>query len=142
MKMETIFMNTENSKSNESHRFRLSLLDKLDFKNSNKNIALSNLRIYCTWKNIKSACNNNKFKVSAPTWNGTFDLPDVSFFIGDIQDYLEFIIKKHETLTENPPVEIYPNKIKNRIVFKIKTGCRLELLSPETMKLLGSKKRC
>ena len=142
MKMETIFMNTENSKSNESHRFRLSLLDKLDLKNSNKNIALSNLRIYCTWKNIKSACNNNKFKVSAPTWNGTFDLPDVSFFIGDIQDYLEFIIKKHETLTENPPVEIYPNKIKNRIVFKIKTGCRLELLSPETMKLLGSKKRC
>ena len=142
MKMETIFMNTENSKSNESHRFRLSLLDKLDFKNSNKNIALSNLRIYCTWKNIKSACNNNKFKVSAPTWNDTFDLPDVSFFIGDIQDYLEFIIKKHETLTENPPVEIYPNKIKNRIVFKIKTGCRLELLSPETMKLLGSKKRC
>ena len=140
--METIFMNTENSKSNESHRFRLSLLDKLDFKNSNKNIALSNLRIYCTWKNIKSACNNNKFKVSAPTWNDTFDLPDVSFFIGDIQDYLEFIIKKHETLTENPPVEIYPNKIKNRIVFKIKTGCRLELLSPETMKLLGSKKRC
>ena len=142
MKMETIFMNIENSKSNESHRFRLSLLDKLDFKNSNKNIALSNLRIYCTWKNIKSACNNNKFKVSAPTWNDTFDLPDVSFFIGDIQDYLEFIIKKHETLTENPPVEIYPNKIKNRIVFKIKTGCRLELLSPETMKLLGSKKRC
>ena len=135
-------MNTENSKSNESYRFRLSLVDKLDFKNSNKNIALSNLRIYCTWKNIKSACNNNKFKVSAPTWNDTFDLPDVSFFIGDIQDYLEFIIKKHETLTENPPVEIYPNKIKNRIVFKIKTGCRLELLSPETMKLLGSKKRC
>ena len=69
-------------------------------------------------------------------------MPDVSFFIGDIHDYLEFIIKKHETLTENPPVEIYPNKIKNRIVFKIKTGCRLELLSPETMKLLGSKKRC
>ena len=140
--METILMNTENSKSNESYRFRLSLVDKLDFKNSNKNIALSNLRIYCTWKNIKPACNNNKFKVSAPTWNDTFDLPDVSFFIGDIQDYLEFIIKKHETLTENPPVEIYLNKIKNRIVFKIKTGCRLELLSPETMKLLGSKKRC
>ena len=142
MKMETIFMNTENSKSNESHRFRLSLLDKLDFKNSNKNIALSNLRIYCTWKNIKSARNNNKFKVSAPTWNDTFDLPDGSYSIEDIQDYFEFIIKKHETLTENPPVEIYPNKIKNRIIFKIKTGCRLELLSPETMKLLGSKKRC
>ena len=135
-------MNTENSKTNEPHRFRLSLADKLNLKNPNKNIALGNLSIYYTWKNIKSAYNNNKFKVSAPTWNDTFDLPDVSFFIGDIQDYLEFIIKKHETLTENPPVEIYPNKIKNRIVFKIKTGCRLELLSPETMKLLGSKKRC
>ena len=74
--------------------------------------------------------------------NDSFDLPDGSYSIDDIQNYLEFIIKKHETLTENPPVEIYPNKIKNRIVFKIKTGCRLELLSPETMKLLGSKKRC
>ena len=135
-------MSTANSKTNEPHRFRLSLVDKLNLKNPNKNIALGNLSIYYTWKNIKSAYNNNKFKVSAPTWNDTFDLPDVSFFIGDIQDYLEFIIKKHETLTENPPVEIYPNKIKNRIVFKIKTGCRLELLSPETMKLLGSKKRC
>ena len=57
------------------------------------------------------------------------------------QDYFEFIIKKHETLAENPPVQVYPNKIKNRIVFKVKTGCKLELLSPETMKLLGSTKK-
>ena len=57
--------------------------------------------------------------------------------MADIQDYFEFIIKKHETLTENPPIQIYPNKIKNRIVFKIKTGYKLELLTPETMKLLG-----
>ena len=63
-----------------------------------------------------------------------------SYSIADIQDYFEFI-KKHETLTENPPVQIYPNKIKNRIVFKIKTGYKLELLSPETMKLLGSTKK-
>ena len=86
-------MNTENSKSNEPHKFRLSLSDKLILKNPNKNIALGNLSIYYTWKNIKSAC-NNKFKVSAPTWNDTFDLPDGSYSIEDIQDYFEFIIKK------------------------------------------------
>ena len=51
------------------------------------------------------------------------------------------IIKKHETLTENPPIQIYPNKIKNRIVFKIKTGYKLELLTPETMRLLGNTKK-
>ena len=134
-------MNTENSKTNEPHRFRLSLADKLNLKNPNKNIALGNLSIYYTWKNIKSAYNNNKFKISAPTWNDEFDLPDGSYSIADIQDYFEFIIKKHETLTENPPVQIYPNKIKNRIVFKVKTGYKLELLSPETMKLLGSTKK-
>ena len=134
-------MNNENSKSYESHRFRFSLADKLIFKNPNKNIALCNLSIYYTYKNIKSAYSNNKLKFSAPTWNDTFDLPDGSYSIADIQDYFEFIIKKHETLTENPPVQIYPNKIKNRIVFKIKTGYKLELLSSETMKLLGSTKK-
>ena len=90
---------------------------------------------------FKTEYNNNRIKISAPTWNDTFDLPDGSYSITDIQDYFEFIIKKHETLTENPPVQIYPNKIKNRIVFKIKTGYKLELLTPETMKLLGSTKK-
>ena len=85
-------------------------------------MALANLSIYCTWKNIKSAYNNNKFKISAPTWNDTFDLPDGSYSISDIQDYFEFITKKHETLTENPLLQIYANKIKNRIVFDIKVG--------------------
>ena len=74
--------------------------------------------MHYTWKNIKSAYNNNKFKISPPTWNDTFDLPDGYYSIEDIQDYFEFIIKNHETLTEDPPVEIYPNKTKNRIVFK------------------------
>ena len=134
-------MNTENSKTNETYRFRLSLVDKLNLRNPNKKMALANLSIYYTWKNIKSAYNNNKFKVSAPTWNDPFDLPDGPYSIADIQDYLGFIIKKHETLTENPPIQIYPNKIKNRIVFKVKTGYKLELLSPETMKLLGSTKK-
>ena len=97
--METIFMNTENSKTSEPHRFKLDLT-----KISNKNMALVNLSIYYTWKNIKSTYNNNKFTISAPTWNDTFDLPDGSYSVSDIQDYFEFIIKKHETLTENPPV--------------------------------------
>ena len=71
--------------------------------------------------------------------NDTFDLPDGSYSTADIQDYFEFIIKNN--LTENLPIQIYPNKIKNRIVFKIKTGCKLELLMPETMKLIGSTKK-
>ena len=58
-----------------------------------------------------------------------------------MQDYLEFVIKKQETLTDNPPVQIYVKKIKNRIVFKIDTGYRLELLTPETMKEVGSTKK-
>ena len=82
-----------------------------------------------------------KFKHFAPTWNDTSDLPDSSYSIVDIQDYFKFIIKKHETLTENPPIQIYPNKIKNRIVSKIKTGYKLELLTPESMRLLRSGKK-
>ena len=92
-------------------------------------------------KNIKSEHKNNKFKISALTWNHTFYLPDGSYSISDIQDYFEFIIKKHETLTENPSIQIYPNKIKNRIIFKIKTSYKLELLSPETIELSGSTKK-
>ena len=119
-----------------------SFTDKLNLKTTNnKNIGLVNLIIYYTWKNIKSEYNNNKSKISAPTWNDTFDLPGTSYSISDIQDYLEFIIKKHKTLTENSSIQIYPNKIKNRIIFKVKTSYKLELLSPETMKLLGSTKK-
>ena len=102
---------------------------------------MGNLSIYYPWKNIKSAYKNNKFKISAPTRDDTFNLPNGSYSIVDIQDYFEFIIKKHETLTENPPVQIYTNRIKNRIVFKIKIGYKLELRSLETMKLLGSTKK-
>ena len=139
--METIFISPANSKTNESHRFRLSLADKLNLKNPNKNRASANLSIYYTWKNIKSAYNNNKFKISALTWNDEFDLFKGFYSIADIQDHFEFIIRKHETLTENLPVQIYLNKIKNRIVFKVKTGCKLQLLSPETMRVLGSTKK-
>ena len=134
-------MNTENSKKSESHIFKLDLTDKRNLKNPNKNMALDNLSIYYTWRNIKSEYNNSKFKISTPTWNDTFDLSDGSYSISNIQNYLKFIMKKHETLTENPPVEIYPNKIKSRIIFEIKTGYKLELLTPETMRLLGSTKK-
>ena len=98
-------------------------------KDPKKNMTLANLNIYYTWKNIKSEYNNNKFKISAPSRNDTFDLSDGSYSVADIQDYFEFIIKKHKTLTENLSVQIV-NKIRNRIVFKIKTGFKLELLTP------------
>ena len=78
--------------------------DNLNLKNPNKNMALANLSIYYTWKNIKSEYNNNKFKISAPTWNDEFNLPDGSNSVSDIQDYFEYIIKKHETITDKPPV--------------------------------------
>ena len=139
--MEIFFMNTKNSKTNKSNRFKYDLIDKLDFKNPNKNTALVNLRIYYTWKNVKSVYNNNKFKISAAhAWNETFDLPDGSYNISEIQDYIEYIIKKHETIGKNAPILIYANTINNGIVFKIKTGYKLELLSKETVKLLGSTK--
>ena len=101
-------------------------------------MALANLSIYYTWKNIKSEYNNNKFKFSAPNWNDEFSLPVASYSVSDIQDYFEYTIK---TLVDNPPVQIYVNKIKNKIVFKVKTGYRLELLTEETMQLLGSSKK-
>ena len=76
----------------------------------------------------------------APTSNETFDLPDGSYNISEIQDYIEYIIKKHETIGETVSILIYANTINNRIIFKIKSGYKLELLSKETMKLLGSTK--
>ena len=131
-------MNTLNSKTNESNKFIYQFTDKLNLKNPNKNKALANLSIYYTWKNIKSEYNNYKFKFSAPTWNVEFNLPDGSYSVSDMQDCFEYIIKKHETVADYPPVQISANKTKNRIVFKIKTGYKLELLSLETMQLLGS----
>ena len=79
-------MNTENSKTSEPHKFKLNLTGKLNLKNPKKNITLANLSIYCTWKNIKSEYNNNKLKISTPTWNESFDLPDGSYSVDDIQD--------------------------------------------------------
>ena len=131
-------MNTANSKTKHSNKFVYNFTDKLNFKNPNKNIALANLSIYYTWKNVKSDYNNNKFKISALTWNDMFDVPDGSYSIAALQNYFEYIIKKHETIADVSPVLIYVNEINNRIVFKIKSGYKLELLSKKTMKLLGS----
>ena len=90
--MEKIFMNTENSTTNERHIFRLTLADNLNLKDPNKNMALVNLNIYYTWKKTKSTYNNNKYKISPPTWNDQFDLPDGSCSVSDIQAYFEYII--------------------------------------------------
>ena len=97
--METFFMNSKNSKTNEPYKFKYDLIDKLDLKNPNKYMEFANLSIYYTWKNVKSTYNNNKFKISAPTWNETFDLL-MDRIISEIQDYIEYIIKKHETIGE------------------------------------------
>ena len=131
-------MNTANSKTKHSDKFVYNFTDKLNFKSPNKNIALANLSIYYTWKNVKSDYNNNKFKISTPTWNDTFDVPDGSNSIAARQNYFEYIIKKHETIADVYSVLIYVNEINNRIAFKIKPGYKLELLSKETMRLLGS----
>ena len=138
--MDTIFMNSDNSKTSKPHILKLKLTSKLDLRLGEKVIALSNLSIYYTWKNIKSSYNNNKFKISAPTWNDKFELPDGSYSVTDIQYYFEYILKKHGENINNPSVKIYVNKNENRMTFKIKTGYYLEFLTPETMKLLGSTK--
>ena len=138
--MNTIFMNSKNSKISKSHILVLKLTNKSNLRIGEKTIALSNLSIYYTWKNIKSSYNNNKFKISAPTWNDKFELPDGSYSVSDIQDYFEYILEKHGEDIDEPSVQIYVNKIENRVTFKIKNGYSLELLTPETMKLLGSTK--
>ena len=136
--MGTIFMNSENSRTPEPHILKLKLTNKLDLRLDKKVIALSNVSMYYTWNNTKSRYNNNKFKISTPTWIEEFTLPDGSYSVSDIQDYFQYILKKHGENTDKPSIQIYVNKIKNRITFKIKKGYSLELLTKETMKLLGS----
>ena len=136
--MDTIFMNSENSKTSEYNVLVLKLTDRLDLRRDQKTVALSNLSIYYTWKNVKSSYSNNKFEISAPTWSEEFELPDGSYSISDVQDYFEYILKKHTESVDNPSIRMYINRIENRITFKIKNGYYLELLTSETMKLLGS----
>ena len=131
-------MNSENSKTSEPHVLILKLTDKLDLGRGEKIVDLSNLSINYTRKNIKSSYNNNQFKISAPTWNDKFELPDGSYTVSNIQDYFESILRKHGENTDKPSVQTYVNKIENRVTFKVKDGYSLEFLTPETMKLLGN----
>ena len=119
-------MNDEKSKTSKPHVLILKLTDKLDLRRKEKSIALSNLSICYTWINIKSSYNNSKFKISAPTWNDKFELPDGSYSVSDIQNYFEYILKHGEN-NDNPSIRIYVNNIENRIAFKIKNGYSLEL---------------
>ena len=136
--MNTIFMNSENSKTSKSNVLELKLTNKLDLRIGEKTIALSNLSIYYTWRSTRSSYNNNKFKISAPTWNDKFELHDGSYSVSDIQDYFEYVLEKHGEGINKPSVQIYVNKIENRITFKIKDGYSIELATPETIKLLES----
>ena len=92
--MDTIFINSENTKTSDRYRLLLHLTDKINLKRSVKYVALSNLRIYYTWKKIKKSYKNNKFKMSTPTWNEEIALPDGSYSASYIQDYFEYILKK------------------------------------------------
>ena len=130
--MDTIFMNSENSKTFKKHVLKLKLASKLDLRIDEKIIALSNLSIYYTWKNTKSTY-NNKFKISTSAWKEEFKLPDGSYSVSDIQDYFEYILKKHGENTNKPSIQI-----ENTVTFKIKNGYTLEILTKETMELVGS----
>ena len=138
--MDTIFMNSINSKTSDPHRLLRNFSDKINLKRSDKYAALSNFSIQYTQKNIKNSYKNNNFKLSAPTWNHEFQLPDGSYFVSDIQDYFVYIFKKRGEKADNPSIRIYINKIENRITLKIKTGFYLKFLTPETIKLPRSNK--
>ena len=99
-------MNSENSKTSDPQRLLLNLTDKIDLRTKDKYIALSNLSIYYTLKNIKKSYTNNTFKIAAPIWNEEFELPDESYSISHIQDYFEYILKKHGEKTVNPSIRI------------------------------------
>ena len=91
--MNTMFISSKNSKTSGPHRLLLNLTNEINLKRSDKYVALSNLSIYYTWKNIKKSYKNNKFQISAPKWNGEFELPDGSYSVLDIQDYFKYILK-------------------------------------------------
>ena len=115
--MDTIFMNSKIAKLlKRTDKFT----DKLDFRRGEDRIALSNLSIYYTWKNIKSTYNNNKFKISATTWNDKFELPDGSYSVSDIQDCFEYILKKNGENIDNPSLKVYVNKIENLLHSELK----------------------
>ena len=138
--METIFMNTENSETNKPNKFFLNFSQRLDLKSPNKHAALWNLSVCYTWKNTRKQYKKNKLKIIALTWNDELELPDGFCFVLYIQDYIEYIIKKHETLKTSPLIHVYINRINNRLVLKIKHEYELQLKFPDAMKLFCSTK--
>ena len=130
--METIFLNTENSKTNKPHIFKLDLADKPNLENPNKNMALANL----SFIRLGKTSSQNTGTINLKLLHQYFILLIYLVVLILLQIFriiLNLSLKKHETLTENPPFQIYPTKIKNRIVFKLKAGFKLELLTPLTM---------
>ena len=116
--MGTIFRNSKNNQTSETHRLLLNLADKINVKRNDKYVASSNLSMYAQ-KNIKKSYKNNKFKTSVPTKNKKLDLLDGLYSLSDIQDYFDYIFKKHGEKTDNPLIRIYINKIDNRITYKV-----------------------
>ena len=108
--MDTTFMNSKNSRTSEYHVLLLRLADKLDLRRGQKSVALLNLSIYYTWRNIKSSYKNNKFEISAPTWSDKFELPDGSYSTSDIQDYFEYVPKNHSESVDDALIEIFVRK--------------------------------
>ena len=137
--MDTIFVNLQNSKTSGPHVLILKFTDKTDLRRGEKSVAFSSLGIYYIQKNIINSYSNSKFKISVPRWNNEFELPDESS-VSDIQDYWQSILKKNNESIDNSPIRIYMKKIENIITFQIKIGHYLEILIPETKKLLGSTK--
>ena len=126
--MDTIFTNSENSETSKYHVLVLKLTDKLDLRRGQKSVALSNLSIYYTWKNKKSSYNNNKFKISAPTWIEEIKLPDGSYSISDIQDYFEYIPKKHTEHVENPSIRILNNIHQIKLKIKLHLKSKVDII--------------
>ena len=151
--MDTIFMNSENSKTSELHILKLKLTDKLDLRLDKKVIELSNLSIYYTWNNIKSSYNNNRFKISAPTWNEEFTLPDGSYSVSDIQDYFQYILNKSTTdaiktaskraiqKTAEATGDLVGNKIADKIASASKKSTKKLATIDEDAELITHKKR-
>ena len=133
-------MSSGNSKTSDPNRLLLNLSHKINLKWKDRYVALSNLGMCYTWKNIKELYKNNTFKVSPPMCNDRFWISDGSYSVSDIQDYFEHIIKKHETVKDYPPRKTYANKKEKRITINTKTGYHFQLLTPEAMKLLGCTK--
>ena len=133
--MSTIFMISENSKNSPPHSLALRLTKKMDLTRGDARVVLSNLNISYTWKNMKKSNKNIKFKISIPTWDEELELPDSYYSVSDIQNYFDYIIKKHKTLTEYLLIGVCINRIENRITFKIKTGYHLAPSTPQPMKL-------